>query len=115
MFNQIDEVYTWLYSQKKLQKRKDLERIKRCILDLDLKPNYKICHIAGTNGKGSVAKYIKEILSLTNRHVGFFVSPYILSFNERIEINDRYISDAEIMYLKSGLSSLLIGVGTAII
>jgi len=98
MFNQIDEVYTWLYSQKKLQKRKDLERIKRCILDLDLKPNYKICHIAGTNGKGSVAKYIKEILSLTNRHVGFFVSPYILSFNERIEINDRYISDAEIMH-----------------
>lgn len=98
MFNQIDEVYTWLYRQKKLQKRKDLERIKRCILDLDLTPNYKICHIAGTNGKGSVAKYIKEILALTGRHVGFFISPYILSFNERIEINDRYISDAEIMH-----------------
>lgn len=98
MFNQIDEVYTWLYNQRKLQKRKDLERIKRCILDLNLTPTYKICHIAGTNGKGSVAKYIKEILALTNRHVGFFVSPYILSFNERIEINDRYISDAEIMH-----------------
>ena len=98
MFNQIDDVYNWIYNQKKINRRTDLDRIKRCIKELDLTPNYKICHIAGTNGKGSVANYIKDILQMTGIHVGFFVSPFVISFNERIQINDRFISDAELMH-----------------
>ena len=35
---------------------------------------------------------------LKNLHVGMFVSPFVISFNERIQINDRYISDSEIMH-----------------
>ena len=77
MFNQIDDVYNWIYNQKKINRRTDLNRIKRCIEELDLKPNYKICHIAGTNGKGSVANYIKDVLQMTGLHVGFFVSPIV--------------------------------------
>lgn len=98
MFSSIDSVYSWLYNQRKTKKREDLSRIKKCAEELNLKPDYKIIHIAGTNGKGSTAQAIKSILKLTNRHVGLFVSPYVISFNERIEINDRYISDAEIMH-----------------
>lgn len=98
MFNTIDEVYNWLFFQKKLKKREDLTRIKYCIKKLNLNPTYKIIHITGTNGKGSVATFIKNILKNTNMHVGLFISPFIISFNERIQINDRYISDAEIMH-----------------
>ena len=103
MFNSIDEVFSWLYNQKKTQKRENLDRIKKCIDDLELTPNYPIIHIAGTNGKGSCASYIKNILKLTGRHVGFFVSPYVVCFNERIEINDRYISNSEIMFYANKL------------
>ncbi|MCR5349357.1 MAG: hypothetical protein K6E20_00040 [Acholeplasmatales bacterium] len=98
MFNSIDEVYGYLYNQKKLKKREDLNRIKYCIDKLDLWPKYKIIHIAGTNGKGSTAAYIKSILSNCGMHVGFFISPFVISFNERIEINERMISNSEIMH-----------------
>lgn len=98
MFNTIDEVYNWLYNQKKLSKRENLKRITFVAEDLDLIPTYKIVHIAGTNGKGSTASYLKNILKNTGKHIGFFVSPFVVCFNERIQINDRYISDAEIMY-----------------
>ena len=98
MFNTIDEVYNYLYNQKKLAKRENLDRIKFAKEKLNISIDYKIIHIAGTNGKGSTAQMIKSILMLKNLHVGLFVSPYVISFNERIEINDRYISDAEIMH-----------------
>ena len=99
MFTTIDEVYSWLFNQRKTKRRENLDRIVKAakMLKLD-KPDYKIIHIAGTNGKGSTAVMIQKMLALTGKHVGLFVSPYVVSFNERIEINDRYISDAEIMH-----------------
>lgn len=98
MFNTIDEALNWLYNQKKLSKRENLDRIKTCASELSINPGYKIIHIAGTNGKGSTASYIKNILKNTGKHIGFFVSPFVVCFNERIQINDRYISNAEIMH-----------------
>ncbi len=98
MFNTINEVYDYLYNQKKLTKRENLNRIIYAKEKLNIKTNYKIIHVAGTNGKGSTATMIKSILMLKNMHVGLFVSPYVISFNERIQINDRYISDSEIMH-----------------
>ena len=98
MFNTINEVYNYLYNQRKLNKRENLDRIKYAKEALGIKINYKIIHVAGTNGKGSTSAMIKSILKLRNLHVGLFVSPYVISFNERIQINDRYISDAEIMH-----------------
>ena len=98
MFNNIDDALNWLYNQKKLQKREDLSRIKNCVNLLNININYPIIHITGTNGKGSTANYIKNILKLENKYVGLFTSPFILFFNERIMINDRYISNAEIMH-----------------
>lgn len=98
MFNTIDEALNWLYTQKKLNKRENLWRIEKCAMDLDCIPSYKVIHIAGTNGKGSTATFLKNILKNTGKHVGFFVSPFVICFNERIQINDRYISNAEIMH-----------------
>lgn len=96
MFNSIEEALNWLFIQKKLTKRENLERITKCASLLDLKFNYKIIHIAGTNGKGSNATMIKNILKRKYK-VGLFISPFIISFNERIEINDNYISNEDIL------------------
>lgn len=97
MITTIEDAKDFLYNQKKLKKREDLSRIKNCIDLLNIKTNYEIIHIAGTNGKGSTACYIKKMLELKGLKVGFFVSPFVIEFNERIQINDEYVSDAEII------------------
>ncbi len=62
-------------------------------------------HIAGTNGKGSTAAYCAEVLKNAGYKTGFFVSPYIRVFNERMQINNVPISDDELCevteYVKS--------------
>lgn len=52
-------------------------------------------HIAGTNGKGSTAKYIASIYKSAGYKVGLFCSPYLNEINEMISINDQIISDDE--------------------
>ncbi len=52
----------------------------------------KYIHIAGTNGKGSVAAFIASILKEAGLKVGFYSSPHLVRFTERFRINDREIS-----------------------
>ena len=69
-----------------------LERIKRILDELGNPQEVpKVIHIAGTNGKGSVAAMISEMLRADGHKVGTFISPYIHSFYERIQINGRPI------------------------
>jgi len=51
-----------------------------------------IIHIAGTNGKGSTAAYISQILQCAGYKTGLYTSPYIERFTERIRCDDREIS-----------------------
>ncbi len=97
MFNNLNEALNWLYEQKKLKKREDLSRIGYLVKKLNIKFDYKIVHIAGTNGKGSTASFIKKMLELNDKKVGLFVSPFVIKFNERIQINGNYITDEEII------------------
>ncbi len=52
-------------------------------------------HIAGTNGKGSVAHYLYSIYKLTGLKVALYTSPFEKEINEMIIINDQPISDKE--------------------
>ena len=56
-----------------------------------------LIHIAGTNGKGSTCSYLECVL-MQKYKVGKFTSPHVLIPNERITINQTYISDNEIKY-----------------
>lgn len=47
---------------------------------------YRIIHIAGTNGKGSVSSMITSVLASQGLKVGLYTSPHILDFRERIRI-----------------------------
>jgi len=53
-------------------------------------------HIAGTNGKGSVAAMLSSILKDAGYKVGKYTSPHLIRFNERIVVDDKEISDNEI-------------------
>ena len=53
----------------------------------------KFIHIAGTNGKGSCVEMLTNILIFQGYKVGKFISPHLVSYNERISINNNNISD----------------------
>jgi dihydrofolate synthase/folylpolyglutamate synthase len=53
-------------------------------------------HVVGTNGKGSVSSMLSLVLEKQGYKVGTFVSPYIVNFNERIQINRMPISDNDL-------------------
>ena len=57
----------------------------------------KFVHIAGTNGKGSTAACIAAVLQMAGYRTGLYTSPYIHSFNERMQINGEYITDDELI------------------
>ena len=48
--------------------------------------SFRSIHIAGTNGKGSVATFISSIMASDGKKVGVFTSPYLERFSERIRI-----------------------------
>lgn len=62
-------------------------------------PNVTVVHIAGTNGKGSVALKIAKTLELADptRKVGLFCSPHISSFRERMQVNGELITENEVV------------------
>jgi dihydrofolate synthase/folylpolyglutamate synthase len=47
----------------------------------------KVIHVAGTNGKGSVATKCAAALSSAGYRTGLFTSPHIFSFRERMRVN----------------------------
>lgn len=53
-------------------------------------------HIAGTNGKGSVSAMIATALKEQGLRVGIFISPFIVDFRERIQINGEYIREDDL-------------------
>lgn len=56
----------------------------------------KVIHVAGTNGKGSVCRYIYSVLLEEGYKTGIYISPFIENFNERIEIDRVCISDEDL-------------------
>ncbi len=51
----------------------------------------KIIHVAGTNGKGSVAEYLTRILLCADKTVGTFTSPAVYDYFEQYRINGENI------------------------
>ena len=74
--------------------RPGLERIKALLDEMgNPQKNLKFIHIAGTNGKGSVASYLQNMLTLEGYKTGKYISPNLIKVNERRSINGEDISD----------------------
>lgn len=100
MINTYDEAIKYIHSLPRMHKRNDLTDIKQALKRLgDPQNSYKTVHVTGTNGKGSTVNYLANLLEQTYDHVGMFTSPFVIKFNERIQINHHMISDQEIIDL----------------
>lgn len=62
----------------------------------DPQDQLKVIHVAGTNGKGSVCRYIYSVLLEEGYKTGIYISPFIENFNERIEIDQVCINDEDL-------------------
>jgi dihydrofolate synthase/folylpolyglutamate synthase len=54
---------------------------------------WKVIHVAGTNGKGSVCAMIDSICRAQGYRTGLFTSPHLITFRERIRINGELVSE----------------------
>lgn len=94
------ETLNYIHSLGAFSHKASLERITAVCQKLDNPQNkFKAIHIAGTNGKGSVSIFVSSALKAAGYKVGTFVSPYIVDFCERIQINGEYISREDLCRL----------------
>ena len=73
-----------------------LTTIRRLLQILDSPhQRYPSVLIAGTNGKGSVARFLRAMLSCSGYRTGLFTSPHVVDLEERFVIGDRTIPSEE--------------------
>lgn len=58
---------------------------------------FRVIHVAGTNGKGSVCAFLESILRHAGKRTGLFTSPHLIRINERFQIDHQDVSDEEFL------------------
>jgi dihydrofolate synthase/folylpolyglutamate synthase len=110
------EALGWLYSLQRFGIKLGLENTRRLIAeltrsgglqsavysgggfqaavgDLEIALPWKVIHVAGTNGKGSVCAMIDSMCRAQGYCTGLFTSPHLVTFRERIRVNGEMISE----------------------
>jgi dihydrofolate synthase / folylpolyglutamate synthase len=97
---------TWLYGLQRFGIKLGLENIRRLFDELSRSGDlqialddgkattpWKVIHVAGTNGKGSVCAIIDSICRAQGYRTGLFTSPHLVTFRERIRVSGEMISE----------------------
>jgi dihydrofolate synthase / folylpolyglutamate synthase len=103
------EALVWLYGLQRFGIKLGLENIerlldeccrgvcvKRVALAAESASKFKVIHVAGTNGKGSVCAMIDSICRAQGYRTGLFTSPHLVTFRERIRVNGEMISEESV-------------------
>jgi dihydrofolate synthase/folylpolyglutamate synthase len=91
-------VIDWLFSTQKKGVKLGLENIYRLLDALDNpQRSLRFIHVAGTNGKGSVCAMLDSVLGAAGVRTGLFISPHLIRFNERIQVQGVPIDDESIV------------------
>ncbi|MBS9336348.1 bifunctional folylpolyglutamate synthase/dihydrofolate synthase [Fructobacillus papyrifericola] len=91
----IEEALAYIHSRPKAGKKDSQARMAALLSALE-NPEKRmppVIHVTGTNGKGSVSTMLSSIGQADGLRVGLFTSPYIVSFNDRFQINGQDIDD----------------------
>ncbi|HLY30675.1 MAG TPA: Mur ligase family protein [Ktedonobacterales bacterium] len=117
------QALAWLYSLSDTERtgafRRDREdnmaRERALLAQLgDPQRAYGITHIAGTKGKGSTCAILAAILKAAGIRTGFYSSPDLHTFRERIRLAGHVISEAEVARLTPQIQAALARVGTSL-
>ena len=93
----LDEALYYIHSVCWKGSVPGLERIS-ALLDKMGHPERKLkfIHVTGTNGKGSTCAMLASMFTKAGYKTGLYTSPFLIRFNERIQIDGVQISDEEI-------------------
>lgn len=67
----------------------------------------RIIHVTGTNGKGSVCEMVSQIIQCAGYRVGTFNTPYFTVQNECVRINNKMISDEDLLEVMNQIEPIL--------
>ncbi len=95
-----DEFTRWMFGLERFGIKLGLDNIREFLGRIgNPEKNLKSIHVAGTNGKGSVCAIVAEIMRTHGLKVGLYTSPHLVDFRERIRVNDRPISEGDVIRL----------------
>lgn len=94
------EAIEWLEAVPKYSKKDGLCNMYRLMERLgDPQREYRIIHVAGTNGKGSCVAMLSSVLSCAGYHVGRYISPHLVEYTERMSVDGADISEEAFLRL----------------
>ena len=84
-----------------------LQRIRTLMDGLgNVQSKLRFVHLAGTNGKGSTSCMLSNILMQAGYKTGLFVSPFVIRFNERMQVNGQHIPDDKLAEIVERVSKV---------
>src|ERR1700680_4892285 len=84
-----EDAERYLLSLELFGMRFGLDRMRRLMTALDHpERRFRSIHVVGTNGKSSTVRMIAAILARHGLRTGAYLSPHLVSFGERIRIDD---------------------------
>ena len=98
------ETLAWIHGTERFGSRLGLGRMGRLLHRMG-DPHLKVpyIHVAGTNGKGSTTTMIASALTAGGFKTGKFISPFILEFRERMQIDSEMIPEETLAALATRL------------
>lgn len=88
------EAVDYIEETPKFTKKNSLDHTRKCLKLLgNPQENFRVIHVAGTNGKGSTCAFITSILREGGYRCGLFTSPHLEKINERFQINEEPVDD----------------------
>lgn len=94
-----EEAKEYLFNIPRFSKKTTMENTKYILKKMgEPDEKFKIFHVAGSNGKGSVCAYISNILREAGFRVGLFTSPHLVRPNERIKTDGIEATDEEFLW-----------------
>ncbi len=98
MFSDLSKALEVLYKRKNGSKPR-LNHVLKMLSDLGNPQNsLKVIHVTGTNGKGSTTNFLRSIYQSAGYKVASFTSPHLSCHNDRMRINNRNISDQDLLF-----------------
>jgi len=93
----IKDTLEYIHNVKWQGSKPGLDRTRELLQKLgNPEKELKFVHVAGTNGKGSTCICIANVLKQAGYKTGLYISPFVLRFNERMQVDGVHISDEEL-------------------
>lgn len=107
----MEKVISYIGTNRGNGQKKSLSRLRELLERLgNPQEHLTYIHITGTNGKGSTAAMFQSVLREANLKVGLFTSPHLEFINERIRINEEYITDEELIQIVNKIEPFVLAI-----